>query len=345
MIMRTKLKNSSLFLLIIVLLAGCSSKIEQKKTESSVRVVVKEILQEQQVEFLSYSGTIEADITVSLGFSVPGRITSVLVQEGERVHAGQLLATIETTEYEKAVVIANASLEQTADNYKRLNELYSKGSLPERDYITARSALSQATANKNLSAKHLADTKLYAPFSGIISAKLTEKGAMASPGVPAFTLLKTDQVYAGASIAESEINKLSIGKDALITIPVLNDSMNGKVSIINPQADNVSKTYIVKIRLKNDQGKLLPGMITEIQINSGKKKDVIVIPANAVVRDADDITYVFVIDKNRKAIRKRIVVSGILGDNDIIIGSGLNTGDKVVIAGQTKLEDGIGVQF
>ena len=343
--MRTSLKSSSLFFLVIALFAGCSSKQEQKKAELPVKVVVKNILQEPHVELLNYSGTIEADNTVSFGFSVPGRITSVFVQEGELVHTGQLLATIETTEYANAVLIANASLEQTADNYRRLNELYSKASLPERDYIAAKSAVSQAMANKNVSAKRLADTKLYAPFSGIISTKFIERGAMASPGVPAFTLLKTDQVYARASIAESEINRLSIGKDALITIPVLSDSMRGKVSIINPQADNVSKTYIVKIRLKNNQGKLMPGMITEIQINSGEKKDVIVIPANAVVRDSDDITYVFVIGKNGKAMRKRVVVSGVLGDNKIIIGSGLNTGDKVAIEGQTKLEDGMDVQF
>ena len=343
--MRTKLRRNSPFFLIIVLLAACGDKEEQKKPALPVRVVIKEILQEQQAELLIYSGTIEADNTVSLGFSVPGRIISVLVQEGEPVHSGQLLATIETTEYENAELIAGALLEQTADNYKRLNELYSKGSLPERDYIAVKSALSQAAANKNLTAKHLADTKLYAPFSGIISAKLTEKGATASPGVPAFTLLKTDRVYAKASIAESEINKLSIGKDALITIPALNDSMEGKISLINPQADNVSKTYIVKIRLKNDKGKLLPGMLAAIQINAGKTKDVIVIPAKAVIRDADGITYVFVAGENGKAIRKRVVASGVSGDNDVIIGSGLKAGDKLVIAGQTKLEDGIGVQF
>ena len=343
--MRTKLKSSSSFFLMIALLAGCGNKEEQKRAALPVKVVVKEILVEQQAELLTYSGTIEADNTVSFGFSVPGRIVTVLVQEGEPVHTGQLLAAIETNEYENAELIAGALLEQTADNYKRLNELYAKGSLPEREYITAKSALSQATANKNLSAKHLADTKLYAPFSGIISAKLTERGAMVSAGIPVFTLLKTDQVYARASIAESEIGKLAVGKDAQVTIPVLNDSMRGKISIINPQADNVSKTYLVKIRLKNDRGKLLPGMITEIQINAGRKKNVIVIPANAVVRDADGITYVFVAGENGKAIRKRVVASGVSGDNDVIIGSGLHAGDKLVIAGQTKLEDGAELQF
>src|SRR5258705_1719140 len=83
MLIRTELKNGSLFFLVIVLLAGCGSKEVQKRSDDSVKVVVKEILQEQQVEVLSYSGTIEADITVSIGFSVPGRITSVFVQEGE----------------------------------------------------------------------------------------------------------------------------------------------------------------------------------------------------------------------------------------------------------------------
>ena len=75
--------------------------------------------------------------------------------------------------------------------------------------------------------------------------------------MPAFTILKTDQVYAKAPITESDISKLTIGKEVLVIIPALNDSLKGTVTIINPQADNSSRTYSVKVRLNNSGKKLV----------------------------------------------------------------------------------------
>ena len=90
---------------------------------------------------------------MSLGFSVPGRISRVYVQEGQKVKKGQLLAAIDVTTYKNAFDIANAGLEQANDNFKRLNGLFQKGSLPERDFIAVKVGVAQANANKNLAAK------------------------------------------------------------------------------------------------------------------------------------------------------------------------------------------------
>lgn len=332
-------KKNALPFAALMVFASCGSKPEKAEPVTApVNVTIKAITTTGQPETLRYSGTIEADNTVSLGFSVPGRITAVTVQEGQLVKAGQLLATIETPEYDNALLIAGAGLEQAADNFKRLDELHAKGSLPERDYIAAKVTLAQATANKSLSAKRLSDTKLYAPFAGIVSGKLVEKGATAAPGVPAFTLMKTDQVYALAAITESEIGKLSVGKQANINIPVLQQSLTGKISIINPQGDAASKTFAVKIRLTNNSGHLLPGMIADIAIHTGQTLQAITVPATAFVRDADGLPYVFVV-KDKKAIRKR-VSTGNLSSNEVIVTEGLQPGDQVVITGQTRLKDG-----
>ncbi|MFC0181982.1 RND family efflux transporter, MFP subunit [Pseudarcicella hirudinis] len=321
-------------------LSSCGSKKEQiREEEKTVKVSVKQITPAGQPEAFSYSGTIEADNSVALGFSVSGRVTAVSVQEGQHVRAGQLLATLETTEYENALLVAKASLEQAEDLFKRYNELHSKGSLPERDFISAKVSLAQAEANKSSAVKRLADTKLYAPFTGIISAKQIEKGASAAPGLTAFTILKTDQVYAQASVPESEIGKLSIGKDAVINIPVLSETLRGKINIINPQGDQTTKTFTVKVRIGNNGGKLLPGMISDIKISTGKTVDAISVPAESVVRDADNITYVFIVNDQNKAIRKRIATGGLSADG-ILITNGLQSGDKVVVAGQTKIKDG-----
>lgn len=320
------------------LLVGCSEKKETVKEVVIPKVTVKKIKSTVEKESLTYSGTIEADNTVSLGFSVPGRISKVYVQEGQKVKKGQLLASIDQTTYKNAFDIANAGLEQANDNFKRLNSLYQKGSLPERDFIAVKVAVAQANANKNLAAKNLADTKLYAPFSGMITAKMTEIGATAAPGVPAFTVMKTDKVYAKASITESEISKLKIGTDAKVEISSLNETFNGKVAIVNPSADAVTRTFNVKVRLDNKEDKLLPGMISNIKINTGNTVDVITVPSESIIRDANNILYVFVVKEN-KAIKKRVSLGSFKG-NEVIVTNGLSIGDSVVIAGNKNLKDG-----
>lgn len=340
------LLNRILFVLTLPVWASCGhQQIETIKSEPITKVAVQEITAENRPEVLHYSGTIEADNSQSLTFSVMGRVIAVHVLEGQQVHQGQLLASIETEDYANALQIAKAAEVQATDNFTRLQVLYAKGSLPERDYIAARSALLQAQANTNVAGKKLADTKLYAPFSGIISAKLIDKGATVAPGIPAFTILKTDQVYAKAPITESDISKLTIGKEVMVIIPVLNDSIKGKVTIINPQADNTSRTYNVKVRLNNGSKKLLPGMITEMFVYTGSKQQDIVIPAASIVRDADNLTYVYVASLQHKAIRRRITPSSVTANNEVIVQAGLEQGDKLIVDGQTRLEDGSSIQF
>ena len=323
---------------MILLLISCSEEKEAPKTVPVPKVSVKEIKATAHAEAFHYSGTIEADNTVMLGFSVPGRVSQVVVQEGQKVSKGQLLAVVDATTYQNAFDIANAGLEQVKDNYRRLKSLYDKGSLPERDYIAVKVAVAQANANKNLAAKNLSDTKLYAPFSGIITSKMTDMGATVAPGVPAFTIMKTDQVYAKAAIIESEISKLGIGRSAIVEIPSLNESFTGTVAIVNPSADALTRTFNVKVRLNNSENKLLPGMISNITIKTGTDIGAITVPTESIVRDADDILYVYVVE-DKRAIRKRISVGGFKG-NEVLVTKGLSIGDKVVVMGQRDIRDG-----
>lgn len=342
-----KLKKIMLLSLAAIVLYSCSGKEKEDNVKSiePQKVSIQEIKVSEQPEILTYSGSIEADNTVSIGFTVAGRVLTVYVQEGQQVKKGQLLATIEQNTYQNAFAVADAGFEQAQDNFNRLNQLYKKGSLPERDFIAAKVALAQSKANRDIAAKNLADTKLYASFSGIITQKITEIGATAAPGVPAFTIVKTDKVYATAAITENEISALKIGNNAKILIPSLNKEINGKVTIINPQADNFSKTYMVKVRIDNAKGELLPGMIADINITTGNIQNAVIIPSSAVVRDPDNINYVFILKENKTAFKKRVNISSITGASDIIVNEGLQSGDKLIVSGQTNLEDGSPVKL
>ncbi|MFC6268164.1 efflux RND transporter periplasmic adaptor subunit [Frigoriflavimonas asaccharolytica] len=332
------MKQLALLATFIFLLNSCADKEETKQEETAAKVSVKEITTTSENETLKYSGTIEADNTVSIGFAVAGRISYVVVDEGQRVQKGQLLASIDATTYQNAFDIANAGLELANDNFKRLNGLFQKGSLPERDFITVKVVVAQANANRNLAAKNLSDTKLYAPFSGIITAKQTEIGATAAPGIPAFTIMKTDKVYAKASITESEISKLKIGTPATVEIASMGETFNGQVAIVNPVADALTRTFNVKVRLNNSQNKLLPGMISDIKIETNNKQNIIAIPAGSIIRDANNINYVFVA-QNNKAIKKRVSLGGFSG-NEVIVTDGLTALEHLIISGHRTLKDG-----
>lgn len=342
-------EKKSLFLLgSLLLLSSCGEKEKPTVQAEPVKVSVQKIEVVSRPEIFTYSGNILADNSVSIGFSVPGRVTAVYVQEGQRVSKGQLLATIETNSYQNALAVAGAGMEQAQDNFSRLNQLYLKKSLPERDYIAAKVALAQSKANRDMAVKNLRDTRLYASFSGIVSQKLTESGATAAPGVPAFTIVKTDKVYATASITENEISSLKIGDPADVSIPSLNRTIHGRITIINPQADDSSRTYTVKIRLDNPGGQIMPGMIADININTGKNKNAIILPAQAVLKNPDGSSYVYTVKSTKNtstAFKKRIEMQSMAETSDVVVKSGLTPDDQVVVSGQTRLEDGKPVKF
>lgn len=329
-----------------VMLSSCGNKQpEQQQSKSLVRVSTQEVQQINRIQSLSYTGSIEPDNTSRIGFAVAGVINQVVAKEGQFVRQGQLLASIDATEYENALIIAKAGLEQAEDMYQRLNDLYQKGSLPAKDFIDIKTKVAQAQANKNINTKHIADSKLYAPISGIITEKLVEKGSMAAPGVPAFSIIKTDKVYAKITVPEAEIGNFKQGMVASIHIPTLGESLKGTVAIINPQADAISKTYIVKIQLNNTQNRILPGMNTTVDIQPNRVVPALTIPANAVVRDADDITYVYVMNGDKKVQRKRVTVGSLIGTKEVIVKEGLNLNERIVVEGQSKLHDGSEVQL
>ncbi|MDR6562266.1 MULTISPECIES: efflux RND transporter periplasmic adaptor subunit [unclassified Arcicella] len=333
-------------LVTTLMLSACGNKpTETQDKPKAVKVTTQQVEEINSRQKLSYSATIEPDIITKIGFAVPGVINNVTVKEGQFVRQGQFLASIDATEYDNALIIANAGLEQAEDMYQRLNELYQKGSLPAKDYIDIKTKLAQAKASKSINSKHISDSKLYAPMSGIITEKLIERGSMAAPGVPAFTIIKTDKVYAKITVPENEIGSFKVGMQSNVFIPTLSDSVKGTISIINPQADAVSKTYSAKILLNNIGQKLLPGMIANVTINPNKYVPVITIPATAVLRDADDITYVFVVNAEKKAVRKRITISSLIGSKEAIVKDGLTKGDLIIVEGQTQLRDGSLVSF
>ncbi len=329
-------------MLVFFFLSSCK-KSDAIETESinPIKVTTQRVTMVSEHITIRASSFLEAEKTAPISFEIPGKIVTLDLDLGDHVKKNQVVAEIEIDDYKNRLDIAQARLIETQDSFNRLSPLFKAGVIPEKRLIEITWGLAQAKAEKKISQKQLRDTKLRAPFAGVIGSKTIEIGQMVSPGIPVLTIVKNDKIYACSSIPESEIDQLKIGQNAMVEVPALGgQKFNGIVKQISPVADPITRTYTAKIILDNSDYQLRHGMISNVSIKTDKIMKTLTIPGRAIVRDFDNLTYVFLADKTYSVAFKKRVFPGAVHGKEIRIKKGLLPGDVLILAGQHKLIDG-----
>lgn len=340
--MKMKHRNIAILLSIALVAVGC----KQQETVNRAPVKVKTMKVAQVNENCSrhYSGTIEEESGSALSFSVAGTVEQLNVTAGQWIGEGQLIATVDETTLQNAYAASAAALEQAQDAYARLKQLHDNNSLPEMQWVEAQSKLKQAQSAEQISKKNLADSKLYAPFSGVIAEKEVELGQNVMPGVPVVKLVTIDNVKVCISVPENEISRITLGQNADITVAALGGKQfEGKIIEKNVSANRLSRSYEVKAIVKNPSHELMPGMICDLTITPADyTAQVIVLSCNIVQLDNANHSFVWVNDGGKAA--KRLISTGTLTADGIIVTAGLAVGDEVIVEGQQKVSEMMDIQ-
>lgn len=279
-----------------------------------------------------------------MSFASAGTIKRIYVDEGQTVRQGQLIAELDPTTLQNAYTISKTSLEQAQDTYNRMKELHDAGSLPEMQWIQIENQLKSATAQEAIARKSLSDTKLYAPFSGYISSKIAEIGQNASPGMPIVKLVNIGSVKVKISVPEDDIQRIAQHSSMKVVVPALgNREFEGQVKERGVSADPRSRTYEVKATIQNHDGQLLPGMICQVFTNYMQGSTGVFVPANLVQLDSDNKTFVWVVNGER-ALKREIIIDGESAQG-AKVSFGLVAGDKLIVAGQQKVSNGMKVEI
>jgi len=200
--------------------------------------------------------------------------------------------------------------------------------------------LKVAKAQQRLQAKNLSDTRLYSPISGVLLKKITEEGEIIGVGLPLFVVSEIQTVKVNASVPESDLHYIHIGNGADVYVSALDSTFTGKITEIGSVAEATTRTFTVKIELKNPHKLIRPGMTAEVKIKTDKMRQSITIPANAILHDIDNSSYVFIADTIKNQAFKRKISLGNILDNNIEVFSGLTTGELIIVSGQQKLNNG-----
>lgn len=327
---------------VSLLMAGCHSGQEKQNTtaDSQVKVKTMQVSASAAGNGKHYSGTVEESNETALSFPVMGTVREIQVHPGERVSRGQLIATIDPASMQSAYEAARAALDQAEDAYQRMKELYDKGSLAEIKWIEVQSKLQQAKAMEEISKKNLDDTKLLAPYGGVISEKLVEVGQNVAPGIPVARLVAVNQLKVKISVPESEIAQITLKTPVRVQVPAMDEQwMEGTVCEKGIVANSLSRSYEVKIALADSRsGNLMPGMVADVVMDDAAAARTFVIPAYIVQLDEHNNTFVWLC-KDGKA-RKQVVTVGNYMPDGVIILTGLNEGDEIITEGRQKVCEG-----
>ncbi|HYA96548.1 MAG TPA: efflux RND transporter periplasmic adaptor subunit [Methylomirabilota bacterium] len=319
---------------------------------------------------LRYSANIEAFTQVSLAFKSGGYVDRVaertgadgrkrLLQAGDRVARGEVLAHVRDAEYADRVNSAKAQLRQARAGYdkakldfERASNLLKSDSVTKVQYDAAKAAYdSDAAAVENAQAglqqatTAFNDCSLKSPLDGWVLTRQVEVGTLAGTGTPGFVLADIRLVKAVFGVPDTRINDARLGAPQTITTTSLPGEFHGRITSVSPSADPKSRVFSVEVTIPNPGERLKPGMIATLTLAGSKLAEPpTVVALSAVVRSsqhADGFAVFVVSEQGGKTVaRERFVEIGDALGNMITVLKGLKPGDPVVISGGTLLKDG-----
>jgi HlyD family secretion protein len=243
---------------------------------------------------------------------------------------------------QRDVDAAQAAVEQATEALRLARASKEQIDVRQEDIAAADAGLRQARAPVDLAQTQLSKSMIRAPITGLVSARLVDPGELVGPGVGVMQLVDIGYVEVYATVNEVQIRKLLVGQPAEVTVDALpGRTFLGPVTDINPSTIPNQRFFIVKVRLPNPKGVLRPGMFARICVTLEERKNVVLVPDDAIVTK-DGATVVFVA---RGGVAKlEPVQRGLSRDAQVEVIGNVRAGEMVIISGQSGLEDGMPVE-
>lgn len=272
-----------------------------------------------------------------------GVVRRIVRDKGRPVRAGQAILRFDDAILRAQVQAAAAQAEYAREVWERRKRLYEQDGIgSELSYHEAQYTAEQTRGNLTALEERLARTTVTAPISGVLDDRLVEIGAMVSPGTPVARIVQTDTIRITAGAPERYALALPVGALASVSFDALGDEVfDGEISYVGAVVDPESRTFRIELDLPNPGGLIKSGMIAEISVVQEEVADALVVPQQALVAMEEGYV-VFVVEgagDDARAAARTVGVSVSQG-NDIVVGSGLNSGDLLVVVGQQGLTGG-----
>lgn len=336
---------SILTLALSVLFTACHNEASKDAFVKSV-ITVKPVVESGEY-IKKLPGEIKEASEISLGFKTAGTISEIYVKEGAYVKKGELLATLDDTDYKLGVEALQTQYDQVRHEVERTKKLYESNSVSGNDYDKAVSGLRQLELQLQTNKNKLAYTKLYSPVTGYIQSVSFVAAEMVNAGTPLFTILES-----GAKIVETNIpaaisQKLNQVKSYKGTVDIAGKKEELELSFVSitPKAD-ATQLYTLKLLIKSvtkdsPESRITSGMNVDIEmvIENATSETKYYVPVHALF-EKDGESHVWVLGDDNIVRARSVKLDGINEKEQAVISAGITANDKIVKAGvQTLHQD------
>jgi len=323
------------------LLSACSGgkKVENvaSGTEDERPLVKVALVTERPVEQTQeYTATVQAEVTNKIAPMTPVRIETIFAEIGDRVSKGQKLVQMDASNLRQLKL----QLDNQQAEYNRINELYKVGGVSKSEWESMKMMLDvRETSYNNM----LENTALLSPIDGIVTARNYDNGDMFNGAQPVLVVEQMTPVKLLISVSEIYYTKVRKGQPVTIKLDVYdNETFEGVVNLVHPTINPATRTFSVEIRVANREMKVRPGMFARVSLDFGSINH-IVVPDLAVEKQAGSGERFVFTYENGVVYRKVVELGRRMGDEYELI-SGIENNSQVVVAGQSRLLDGMAVQ-
>ncbi len=345
--------------LLVLTSCGGDKKEPIENNEPAIAVKVSGISADNNGEFVSASGKIEAENSANVSTRMMGYVTKVHIKVGQKVSAGQLLVSVNSTDLqakkaqvEASILQATAGYNNAKKDYDRFVALFAQQSASQKElddmtsrYEMAKAGLEGAKQMRNEVMAQFSYSNITAPFSGEVTNTFVKEGDMANPGMPLVSIEGASHMQVTTMVSESDITSIQNGMNVKVLVKSTNQQLAGKVVEVSGSAKNTGGQYLVKVNLNNTGRKVLSGMFVNVQFPAANKPQIkksqmgkVVVPQSALVQQGQ-LTGIYTIGNKNIAILRWLRIGKTFG-NQVEVLSGLSANEQYIVSADGKLYNG-----
>ncbi len=321
------------------------SKLEKELADESgqsvVNVTTKPVGITSFKHYVDVTGNVNADKNIVISPETAGNIISIDVKEGDQVKKGQVLGRLNTEMIERSISEVRINHDLAVTTYKRRKNLWDQNIGSEMEYLQAKSTKEALEQKLEALKAQLDMAVIKSPINGVVDEVIARQGEMANPQMPFARIVNIDNVYITADVSEMYLPKIHKGDEVDIEFPVLNRSIKRSIFRISSVIDPSSRTFRVRVNLKNDDNLIKPNMMAVLKLLTYSDDSAIVVPSILVKKDfTGEFIFVAKQDGDKWVARKKYLKTGIKNNNKTVVIEGLTGNDKIIIKGYAQVVDG-----
>lgn len=340
----TALWKTAVVPVLVALLAGCGEPPPATPEEVARPAQIVTVGATELGSGLRFPGRVRAVKRAELAFDVAGKLVEFPVTEGQTLKAGALIAALDAEQFELQLSAARAEYDKARADYERVEKVWQETRAVARAEVDQkRTAMEVARSRYAAARKEFEDTRLTAPFDGIVARRYVENFQAVQAKEPVVSLQDLAELEVVVHVPERIVQ----GAPRRVAGEVVFEGIPGKrfpvtLKSFSSEADPQTQTYEVVLSLTRPQGvTILPGMAAEVfpSVAAGEGEEALLVPMKAIFAGPEGDSRVWVVDPDTSRVSQRVIEIGEVTGEGAVVTAGLASGERIVTAGVSHLRD------